>query len=152
MNYQPPVPGTPGGRTVACPHCNTISHLGGVQPGQVPVCSNKKCGAYLPWVVDASDMTLMDELKCPVTTLLDFWGPWCQPCMRMKPMVEGLAAQWPGRLKVVMVNVDEARGMAATYDVMAVPVIFIGRQGQTIARIDGELPYDQLIAQVTPYV
>lgn len=139
-----------GARPVNCPSCNEANYIGTIPPGEVPLC--RACNAYLPWIVDVTDVTFMDELKTTITTLIDFWAPWCGPCMQMKPIVEHLAQMYPGRLKVVMANADVCFGMAQSYQVSSYPTILVGRQGQVFDVINGAVGADELNRRLSPYV
>lgn len=151
MNY-PTAPVHLPGRTVICPQCNRANQLGAVEAGRVPVCAAENCGAFLPWIADADDTTLMDELKTPIASVIVFWGDNCAPCAQMKPIVEDMAAHWPGRVKVIFVHVQRAPGMTSAYQVAGIPTIVIGRHGQIVDRINGLLPLDQMRGRLAPYV
>jgi len=141
-----------GQELVLCPRCNTPNHIGQITPGSVPVCSDSKCQAYLPWVVKANDLTLMEELKTTITTLIAFTATWCGPCKELHPVVEDLAARWPGRLKVIFVDVDESPGMTHHYQVMGVPRVIVGRAGQLFDTIEGALPLADMVQRVGQFV
>ena len=82
-------------------------------------------------VVAANDHSFESEvLKAAGPVLVDFSATWCAPCKKLEPVVHEIAADFGSRLKVVKVDVDEARGVAARYGVLSVPMILIFRDGQ----------------------
>ena len=145
-----PAPRGPKPRhTIVCPHCGRSNTIGASERGS-PHCGN--CGKPLPWVVDANESTFEVEVKAQPTVVLDLWAPWCGPCRFVSPILDGLAHQYAGRLKVVKVNVDENQGLARRFDAMSIPTIIVMRDGQVVNRIVGAAPKEQMEAQIVPHL
>jgi thioredoxin 1 len=89
-------------------------------------------------VSDASFQREVLEADLPV--LVDFWAEWCPPCKMIAPIVEELAVEYQGRLKVTKADYDECPDMAGTYGVMSIPTLMVFRNGQTIGRVVGYQP------------
>jgi thioredoxin 1 len=85
-----------------------------------------------------------DVLKSSVPVLVDFWAVWCGPCKMIAPIVEDLAGEYAGKLKVVKLDVDESSGIAVKYNVMSIPTLGIFSKGEMIERIVGYMPKEQL--------
>ena len=89
----------------------------------------------LPSVSDANFD--QEVLQAPEAVLVDFWAPWCGPCLAIAPTVEKLAAAYVGKLKVVKLNVDESPNVAARFGVQSIPTLIFFRGGQEKDRVIG---------------
>jgi thioredoxin 1 len=69
--------------------------------------------------------------------LVDFYATWCPPCKRLSPVVDQLAGEFEGRVKVVKVNVDEERSLASTYRIESIPTLIAFHEGQIVHRAPG---------------
>ncbi len=103
--------------------------------------------------IELSDTNFEEEvLQSELPVLVDFWAPWCAPCHMVAPVVEEIARQYAGRLKVGRLNVDEGRAVAAEYGIMNIPTLAIFKDGKVVERIVGAVPRAQLEAKVTPHI
>ncbi|WP_394276533.1 thioredoxin [Luteococcus sp.] len=133
-----------------CPACNTRNRVPAVAAG-VPQCAT--CHAPLPWIADAHDAdfaAVSDSSKLLV--LVDLWAPWCGPCKQYSPVLERLAAQYAGRLKLVKVNVDESPATQASFGVQSIPTLVLLRDGQVVARQAGAMSLGALRRWVEPHL
>jgi len=95
-------------------------------------------------VTDASFES--DVLNASAPVLVDFWAEWCGPCRMIAPVLEDLAKEYAGKLKIVKVNVDENSESAATYGVRGIPTLLLFKNGQLAETKVGALPKGQLAA------
>lgn len=137
-------------RISACPGCGARNRVPAVAAG-LPRCA--KCGASLPWIVEAEDTDfgrISDSSRLPV--LVDLWAPWCGPCKQFSPILEKLAVQYAGRLKLVKVNVDQSPATQAAFGIQSIPTLVLLRDGQVVAQQAGAMPLGALQRWIEPYL
>lgn len=82
------------------------------------------------------------------TVLVDFWAPWCQPCLRVSPMLDALAEERAATLTVIKVNVDEEPSLANRFGIQSIPTIVRMDHGQETRRVIGAYPKAQFLSQI----
>jgi thioredoxin 1 len=96
-------------------------------------------GAEKP--VSVSDQNFEAEvLKSAQPVLVDFWAPWCGPCRAIGPIVEQLAGEYAGKVKVTKVNIDDNPKTPTTFDVRSIPTILVFKGGKVVGQIVGAVP------------
>ncbi len=95
-------------------------------------------------IAEITDSTYQKELSVSEPVLVDFWAPWCGPCRLIAPIVEDIARQYKGRLKVAKVNVDHNPLLAAKYNIQGIPTLALFKEGQMVDQIVGAVPRVQL--------
>ena len=103
--------------------------------------------------VKTNDANFKQEvLESDIPVLVDFWAEWCGPCFMVAPIIEEIAKEYDGKLKVCKVNVDEAPNTSASYGIMSIPTLAIFKDGEIVDRVIGAVPKTELEATIKPHI
>jgi thioredoxin 1 len=106
-------------------------------------------------MVEVTDASFESEvLQSEIPVLVDYWAPWCGPCKMAAPVLEKIAGEYEGRLKICKVNVDEERETASRYQIMSIPTMFLFKDGEMVSQIRGVTPNfeSDLKRRIDPYL
>jgi len=127
---------------IACPSCGAKNRVPDAATG-TPRCA--KCHRDLPWIVDASAAEfdqIVATSKLPI--VVDLWAPWCGPCRTVSPLLEELARDMAGRIRLVKVNVDQAPQVQARFHVQGIPTFVLIDGGREAGKLVGAHPLHAL--------
>lgn len=103
--------------------------------------------------IEVTDATFEAEvLKADLPVLVDFWAAWCGPCKMIAPIVEELAKDYAGKLKVCKLNVDENNQTAAQFGIMSIPTLMLFKGGKPVERLIGYMPKAKLVEKISPHL
>jgi thioredoxin 1 len=115
-----------------------------------PLEGNSTVGANTPAVTD--DTFAVDVLKSDKTVLVDFWAEWCGPCRAVAPILEEIATEHSGDLRVVKLNVDENPRVAASYGIVSIPTLSVFQGGELVKQIIGAKPKVALLKDLEAFI
>ncbi len=102
---------------------------------------------------DVTDQNFAEEvLTSDTPVLVDFWAPWCGPCRLVSPVVEEIAKEFDGRLKVVKLNTDDNPDTATNYHISGIPSLLLFKQGSVADQIVGAVPKTRLADMVSKHI
>lgn len=137
---------------VRCPSCGASNRieLDRVREGVAPVCGKCKTPLKLRsgpiTITDANFAAEVERSELPV--MVDLWAPWCPPCRTIAPVIEQLAAELSGRVKVGKLNTDENQSTASRFGVRSIPTILIFKGGREVDRLVGAHPKNTILSRL----
>jgi thioredoxin 1 len=93
-----------------------------------------------------------EVLKSETPVLVDFWAHWCAPCRAFAPILEEIAKQYEGEIKVCKVNVDENPDLASQYGIMSIPTLILFKDGEIKEKSIGMVPKENIEKLIQPYI
>jgi thioredoxin 1 len=104
-------------------------------------------------LLTVTDITFDEEIKGSTgAVLVDFWAEWCGPCKMIAPILEEIASEQEGVLRVAKLNVDDAPDVARRFEVMSIPTLILFKDGEPQHRIVGAKGKNQLLQELHPYL
>ena len=102
-----------------------------------------------PNVLSLSDSNVDSEVsKSTIPGLVDFWAPWCGPCVQLSPVIDEIATERAGKAKVAKVNVDESPGLAGKFRINSIPALLFFKGGQPVGQLVGRQPKSEILAKL----
>ena len=140
---------------VRCPSCGKTNRVRASTEGEgSPICGNCKTPLDSP----ARPITVTDEnfqreiVQSPLPVLLDMWAPWCGPCRMIAPVIEALASELSGRVRVAKLNTDENPQTSARFKVQSIPLLLIFKDGVEVDRLVGAYPKEEILRRLQALV
>ena len=104
-------------------------------------------------MVSVTEDTFEEEvLQAGLPVLVDFWASWCGPCRMMAPILEEIATEYDGQLKIAKLDVDANTNMAIRYHVLSIPNLILFKNGQAVGSFIGYMPKKRLLKEMAPHL
>jgi thioredoxin 1 len=102
-------------------------------------------------IVEISDATFEAEVvRSPVLTIVDLWAEWCVPCKNLAPILDQIAEDYRGKIRVAKLDVDANPAIPEQFHVTGIPTLLVFNHGQLVQTIVGFLPKDRLVQKLLP--
>ncbi|GAB4472991.1 MAG: thioredoxin [Anaerolineae bacterium] len=93
-----------------------------------------------------------DVLDADQPTLVDFWAEWCGPCKMIAPIVDELAQEYDGKLRVAKLDADANPNTMMAFGIMGIPTLILFKDGEAVERITGYMPKEKLLQKILPHL
>jgi thioredoxin 2 len=133
-----------------CPSCSAKNRVRTPPPDQVPICG--QCKNPLPWIIPGTDITFRKELETSTPVLVDFWANWCGPCRMTAPVLDELAREKAGQLKVLKIDVDQNPATAGQYNVRSIPTMILFKNSRPVETLVGAMSKEALLQRLAPHL
>jgi thioredoxin 1 len=108
-------------------------------------CNNISRGIKMS-ITFTTDNFESEALQSPIPVLVDFWAPWCGPCKVIGPIIEEIAGEYEGSVKVGKINVDDEPALAEKYGITSIPTLIVFKDGQLTVQKSGAAPKNDIVA------
>ena len=103
--------------------------------------------------LEVNDSNFEAEVKnSDMPVLVDFWAPWCGPCRKISPIIDDIATEYAGKVKVVKVNTDENMKLTQEFSISGIPSLLIFKNGEAVERLVGLMKKNQLVSNIEKYL
>jgi len=131
---------------IVCPHCQTTNRVRADQLGSLPSCGSCKKALFAGHPVTLDEAAFDKHIgRNQIPVLVDFWAPWCGPCLSMAPAYELAAAQLEPQLRLAKVNTEAVPNLGARFNIRSIPTLALFKGGREVARQPGAMGVAEIV-------
>lgn len=123
-----------------CPSCQTTNRLPAERVNQGAKCGRCSAELFAKDVINATAATLDKYLQDELPVVIDFWAPWCGPCVNFAPVYEELASERSGKIRFLKVNTEAEPALSSRFGIRSIPTIMAFKDGQMVDMLNGAMP------------
>ena len=131
---------------IPCPQCNAVNRVPDERLSEAPTCGRCKSALFVaaPLVLTAANFEAQ-LTRGDLPLVIDFWAPWCGPCVSMSPSYARAAADIEPRARLAKLDTEAESALAARFNIRSIPTLIVFRSGREIARQSGAMPFPTLL-------
>ncbi|GHA65532.1 thioredoxin TrxC [Photobacterium aphoticum] len=129
--------------TTRCPHCKSMNRIPTERVNEVATCGACKDRLLDGMPIEGTTDNFLTLLQGDKPVVVDFWAPWCNPCVGFAPVFEDVAKERDGNVRFVKIDTEAQQALAAQYRIRSIPTIMVFKNGQLADTINGALPKSQ---------
>lgn len=129
--------------TTRCPHCKALNRIPTERVNDIASCGACKDKLLDGKPVEGTTDNFLSRIQGEKAVVVDFWAPWCNPCVGFAPVFEDAAAEREGDIRFVKIDTEAQQALAAQYRIRSIPTVMVFKNGQVVDSINGALPKGQ---------
>lgn len=138
--------------TTECPHCHGKNNVPVERVSDQANCGRCKSPLFDGTPVTGTSENINHLLKSNVPVVIDFWAPWCNPCVGFAPIFEDTASEMSGKIRFIKIDTESEQNIAALYQIRSIPTIMVFKDGKRVDMINGALPKTQFSQWLTQVI
>jgi thioredoxin 2 len=129
--------------TTRCPHCKAMNRIPTERIEDTATCGSCKEKLLDGKPIEGTTNNFLSLIQSDTPVIVDFWAPWCNPCVGFAPIFEDIAAERSGDARFVKIDTEAQQELAAQYRIRSIPTIMVFKNGQLLNNLNGALPKSQ---------
>ncbi len=129
--------------TTRCPHCKAMNRIPAERIEDTATCGSCKEKLLDGKPIEGTTNNFLSLIQSDTPVVVDFWAPWCNPCVGFAPIFEDVAAERSGDARFVKIDTEAQQELAAQYRIRSIPTIMVFKNGQLLNNLNGALPKSQ---------
>ncbi|MHC6528979.1 MULTISPECIES: thioredoxin TrxC [unclassified Vibrio] len=126
-----------------CPSCHGLNRVPVERVSENPICGKCQSPLFDGAPIEGTEANLDALLTSQQPVVIDFWAPWCNPCVGFAPIFADVAAERKGQMRFIKVDTETQQNIAARYQIRSIPTVMVFKNGQRVDMVNGALPKSQ---------